>query len=710
MHTKRWYQIAILILTLGLGLGGIFSANSLLQAHATRTNPIQHVVVIMLENHTFDNFFGQFPGANGVSLPHEPDPFPSDYGHGSAPAIAAMDGGKMDRFEAHSYFQYTQSDIPIYWSYAQQFGLGDNFFTSYPTSSTPNHMALLAAQNGGIFETINTNVGCRSPQNEIIHSKGQSGNDYWSYPCYNISSLPQLLGNANLSWRYYNSVPIWDPPSMIQSLNGSPNDIHNPNQFVKDVQSGNMANVSWVIPTGDATDHPPSSVKPAQNFVAQQVNAIMNSQYWNSTAIFVTWDDWGGEYDHVAPPKIDPIGLGPRVPLLVISPWAKHGYISHRLGEFSSFAKFIENIFHLPNLGQRDANSRISNLMNYFSFTQPPQPPMLLNPLPYSNTLRIPSGQSVKVTGSLSQVVGGTTDTYQYSIIYTLPNSPAIHNVIIDGTAHPMTSIQTIPGTGTLYQYSTSLGVGKHTYSFNFSDTSGTITLPDNGVQYSGPEVHPFSLNSLISAVTPSVALPGQTITYTVTYTSPSNTAPVLAEIDIDGHPFPMQLKGAPNYSRGAHYTYSTNTLSQGVHYLLYRFDDGSGPATFYPGRIVPQITPIVLSQSTVTPNVGTSSTTFTFQTTYSEVNGSAPTSAKVYVDNVPYSMSYVSGSYSTGAIFQAHMTLPSGSHTFYFVFSNSQSTWADPIAPLAYATPTVAAGIHYAMPGMLIGNPPDMD
>src|SRR5579884_414863 len=109
MHTKRWYPVMILILVLGLGLWGVTSANSLLQARAssqlsgTGTSKIQHVVIIMLENHTFDNFFGQFPGANGVSLPHEPDPFPSDYGHGSAPAMAAMDGGKMDRFEAHSY-------------------------------------------------------------------------------------------------------------------------------------------------------------------------------------------------------------------------------------------------------------------------------------------------------------------------------------------------------------------------------------------------------------------------------------------------------------------------------------------------------------------------------------------------------------------------------------------------------------------------------
>jgi hypothetical protein len=119
---------------------------------------------------------------------------------------------------------------------------------------------------------------------------------------------------------------------------------------------------------------------------------------------------------------------------------------------------------------------------------------------------------------------------------------------------------------------------------------------------------------------------------------------------------------------------------------------------------------PVVLSQSSVSPSFGNSSTTFTFQTTYSEVNGSAPTTANVYVDNVPYAMIYVSGSYSTGALFQAQMTLPSGNHTFFFVFSDSQSSWADPVAPQAYATPTVGAGIHFATPSMLVGDPPDMD
>src|SRR5207302_35516 len=146
---------------------------------------------------------------------------------------------------------------------------------------------------------------------------------------------------------------IWDPPLMVKGISKSPNNVHSLGQFAKDIGSGHMANVSWITPAGNATDHPPGALQAGQNFVAQQVNAVMNSPYWSSTAIFVTWDDWGGFYDHVPPPQIpgDQLGMGPRVPLLVISPYAKHGYISHEQGEFSSFVKFVESIFGLPNLG-----------------------------------------------------------------------------------------------------------------------------------------------------------------------------------------------------------------------------------------------------------------------------------------------------------------------------------------------------------------------
>lgn len=692
MRTKQWQIFCVLLAILGavalLRLPPILSRH----AHASGpSTPISHVVIIMMENHTFDHFFGQYPGANGHTLPRETNPMADDYNHGSAAAIAAIDKGKMDGFEPHAFYQYTESDIPIYWRYAQQFGLSDNFFTSYATSSTPNHMSMIAAQTGGVFETINTAKGCASPANTIIHSRGTNGSDYWSYPCYNIPNLPQSLQQAGLSWRYYNNVPIWDGPSMIKSLYGSPNDVHNVGQFTNDVQTGNLANVSWVIPTGEATDHPPSLLQPAQDFVAQEVSAIMNSQYWANTAIFVTWDDWGGVYDHVAPPQIDALGLGPRVPLLVISPYSKPGYISHQLGEFSSFVKFVEADFGLPSLGQRDSLSTISNLMDFFNFSQPPQPPLILNAIPYSNTLEVPRGQSSGAKGTVSPSIGDTTTPYQFDIVYMQPTTPAIHNVIIDGVAHAMTSVPVPPGgTGALYQYTTTLGVGTHNYSFNFSDGAGSTTLPTNGLQFSGPEVHPFTVNAALAPISPSAALPGHPITYGVTYTSPANLAPTLAQVVIDGVPYAMTSSGQTNYAQGVHYTYTATNLSQGVHYVVYRFDDGSGVAA-YPGRIAPQITPVLLSNSGVNPTVGTSSTPFTFSTTYTDAPGKAPTSANLYVDNVAHPMSYVSGSYSTGALFQVTLTLPAGSHSFFFVFSDGQSSWADPFAPQFYAGPTVA-------------------
>src|ERR1700730_12354995 len=198
---RRWFVIIALLLIVGVAAWRTVPVVRQ-PAHASSSSPIQHVVYIMLENHTFDNYFGRFPGANGVTLPIDPNPVPSDYNHGSASAIAAIDGGKMDGFAPHSYYQYTQSDIPNYWAYAQQFGLGDNFFTSFSTSSTPNHMATLAAQNATMFETP-VQKGCSSPQNALMHSRGYTGSDFWSFPCYSVKSLPDLLGPAGLSWRYY---------------------------------------------------------------------------------------------------------------------------------------------------------------------------------------------------------------------------------------------------------------------------------------------------------------------------------------------------------------------------------------------------------------------------------------------------------------------------------------------------------------------------
>jgi phospholipase C len=707
---RHFSRLLVAFAFLGVLGVGFWRALPMMSSHkvlASNSTPIQHVVYIMMENHTFDNFFGRFPGANGDnSLAHETDPLLSDYNHGSSAAISYIDGGKMDGFEPHAMYQYTQSDIPNYWSYAQQFGLGDNFFSSYATSSTPNHIAMVAAQTGGIYETT-PQTGCDSPQNDIVHAISSTGQQYWTYPCANIVSLPNLLNNAGLSWRYYADVPIWDAPRMLKPLHGSPTDVH-VRQFITDVKSGNLANVSWLTPTGVSTDHPPSMLEPAQNFVTDEVNAIMNSSYWNSTAIFITWDDFGSLYDHVVPPQIDTLGLGPRVPLIVISPYAKAGYISHQQSEFSSFVKFAETNWGLPNLGHRDALTSISDLTDYFDFNQTPRSPYILKHVAYSPSLFVPSqGIGSNIKGALYPVIGGPTTTYTYSVMYSLSSTPAIHNITIDGVDHPMNAIKWYTGFGELYQYSTKLPVSlNHNFSFTFSDTVGTVTLPHNGVPFPGPEVNPFTLNALTSPVQPSPGLPGQVVTFNVLYTSTTNTAPTLAEVDLDGVAHAMHSTGGTNYAKGVHYVF-TMPMPIGVHYTIYRFDDGTGVAV-YPGRITPITTPIVLSQSSISPSSGTSSTVFTFKTTYTNVKGNAPTQATLYLDKTPIAMSYVSGSNNTGAVYQAQTTLSVGTHTYFFVFSDSQSVWADPIGPQVYAGPTIGAlsQIQVVTPGTVIGDP----
>lgn len=710
---NRWYVVGVVIIVLGFAIwrlvpfmSNVHGVQANPQLRASATTPITHAVFIMLENHSFDNLFGRFPGVNGAQLSQAANPISSDFGHSGPAALAAMDGGKMDEFPARSYIQYSQSDIPNTWAYAKQYGLGDNFFSSAATNSTPNHMTWLAGQTGGIFDSSNQ-TGCTSAHNNLVYSKNTSGNQYWSYPCYGIYSLPQELDTASVSWKYYSGTPIWDAPEMLQPIFSSPDyktKVSVPGQFITDVQSGNLANVSWVTPpgAGNQSDHPPVALQGAQNFITQQVNAIMNSQYWSSTAIFVTWDDWGGFYDHVVPPQLDGVGLGPRVPLIVISPYAKQNYISHKLGEFASFMKFVESDFNIQNIGQRDSLSQISDLMDYFDFSQTPQSPLLLNTLSYSQALVVPGGVggADSLQGALLPIVGGTATVYQYNVVYTLNQTPAIHTITIDGVAHTMTYVNPVKG-GYYYTYKTKLPVGKHNFTFTFSDTSGTLTLPYNGVPFPGPEVHPFNATTVGSGVTPGVVMPGQTVTYAITYTSPANKPATLAEVDIDGVPYAMQPTGT-NYAAGVVYTYTTTSLVPGQHYHRFRFDDGSGVAV-YESSVKPMVTPVVLAQSSVSPTSGTSSTVFTFQTTYTESSGNAPAHAKLYIDNKPYTMTYVSGNYGTGAVYQYQTTLSSGNHSFYFVFSDTASSWADPFAPTTYAGPNVGAHVQAVAPGTLI-------
>jgi phospholipase C len=708
-HVKRLLLIAFLLVVVAMGIWHFAPANSHHSVHASgyrlgvATTPIQHVVFIMQENHTFDNFFGSFPGANGIAQPEASNPQRSDLNHGGAATLAAMDGGKMDEFPDRGHVQYTQSDIPNYWAYAQHFGLSDNFFTSDASSSVPNHLNMIAAQTGGLNES-SPQQGCKSTQNTLISSMDVNGNSYWSYPCNSINTIAQELDTAGISWRYYGGTPIWNAALMVKPLYSSDNKniITNSNQVLTDVQTGKLSTVSWVTPQSfPQSDHPPEPLQGGQNWVTSVVNAIMNSSYWANTAIFLTWDDWGGFYDHVVPPVLDGLGLGPRVPLIVISPFAKAGYISHALGEFSSLVKYLETTFNLPSLGQRDIKN-ISNLTDFFNYAQTPQTPLILNLLPLSTTLLVPAMPGVP--GAINPTVGGPLSNFVYSVIYVRTDTPAVHNVIIDGTStFPMTRVGPAKK-GILYQYKTTLAPGHHTFTFNFSDGAGMITLPYNSVSFPGPDVYPFNV---IPNITPSTALANQPVTYKATYRSSTNTPPTMTEVDIDGVAHTMQWFSGSNFQVGVTYKYTT-TLPVGEHYYRFRFADGSSYGTFtYEGSTNPVVTPLMVKNSSVSPTSGTSSTVFTFQTTYTNTSGNAPTRAMLYVDSTAYPMTFVSGSYSAGALFQVQTTLPTGNHTFYCVFSDGQTSWADPLSPSTYAGPNTTLNAQPVAPGTLV-SPPD--
>jgi phospholipase C len=405
---------------------------------------IQHIVFIVKENRTFDNYFGTYPGANGattgtlstgqvIPLGHQPDlSFPWDINHGWGSALEGMDGGKMDRFDLNdganvngnllAYTQLTQADIPNYFTYAQNFVLGDAMFSSIRSSSFSNHLYIVAAQDNNALDINVPSVargnpawGCDSPLGYTALLMDGQGNLSQQPPCWDFQTLADSLQNGGISWGFY-APPAGAPGHNFSTLDAISHIRYGPlwtsnifpdTQFVSDAQSGNLPAVSW-LSTGVGSEHPNlSSVCVGENWTVNQINAIMQGPDWNSTAIFVTWDDFGGFFDHVTPPGVDSLGLGPRVPLLVISPYARAGYISHTQYEFSSVLKFIEERYGLPPLTARDASA--NDTSDSFDFTQSARAPLILVP----RNCPIPSTSVIAFGG---QAVGSTTPAYTLTL------------------------------------------------------------------------------------------------------------------------------------------------------------------------------------------------------------------------------------------------------------------------------------------------------
>ncbi|MHB8690346.1 MAG: alkaline phosphatase family protein [Solirubrobacteraceae bacterium] len=448
---------------------------------------IKHVVIIMQENHSFDNYFGTFPGADGIprdasgkftvcvpdpragrcAVPyHDPSLTNAGGPHYQGSAEADINGGKMDGFvrtaEQSSDLDtdklgcvvslrppscvdvmgyHDQREIPNYWAYAKNFVLQDHMFEPSRSWSLVSHLYMVSGWSAkcpnspdpstcvadntfpdadGLPTTNNATVqqitGAALGIPQTIDADDLPNSP--AKPDFAWTDITYLLFKHHVSWRYYvqrgtepdcasgamTCVPVPQTLSTPEIWNPLPDfaDVHQDNQLgniqdsnnvFADARRGTLPAVSWVVPSGDDSEHPPFNIQAGQEHVTNLINAIMSGPDWSSTAIFLAWDDWGGFYDHVKPPTVDGQGYGLRVPGIVISPYAKHGYIDHQTLSFDAYLKFIEDDFlggqrldpktdgrPDPRPDVRENQPILGDLRNDFNFNQPPRKPLLLEP------------------------------------------------------------------------------------------------------------------------------------------------------------------------------------------------------------------------------------------------------------------------------------------------------------------------------------------
>jgi phospholipase C len=322
--------------------------------------------------------------------------------------VQEYDGGRMDGWDRvdtlprqdpdFPYAYVPRSEVEPYFDMAQQYTFADRLFQSNTGPTFPAHLYLIsgqsayAANNPNEQETTRFAWGCDSPLTARVTQIAPNGEEVpGPWPCYNFETLADIAMPFGVTWRYY--APgldelgnIWSAYDAIRHIRYSPywaNVISPETQVLRDARRADLPNITWVVPTARNSDHPFPTHSSARDlgvegaiygpeWVSAIVNTIGHSPIWNSTAIIVVWDDWGGWYDHVKPPQLDRMGLGFRVPMIVISPWAKRHYVSHVQHEFGSIVRFIETTYDLPSLHTTD--DRADALRDCFDFTQHPAP------------------------------------------------------------------------------------------------------------------------------------------------------------------------------------------------------------------------------------------------------------------------------------------------------------------------------------------------
>jgi phospholipase C len=373
-------------------------------SHGDTATPIKHFITLMQENHSFDNYFGTYPGVDGLPantcIPWDTDdpaegcaePFPIgtrqivDLGHNSVIFERQYNNGAMNGF-LESYANqldvvdlpvgyYDDNDLPYYWNVADNFVLMDRFFTSAKAGSVPNHFFWATGQ------TID-------PDDRLLQDEGVD-----CAGCPPVPTIFDRLEEAGVDWKFYvenydpditfrNKVTgdrgaqiVWVPILNYNRFLDDPvlNDRIVPfDEYFTDLENGTLPAVSYMVPSG-ASEHPPGSIQAGERFVRTIITSLQRSEYWDSSAFTWTYDDWGGWYDHVAPPKVDEWGYGFRAPALLVSPYAKQGYVDSTEMDFTSILRFIELNWDLEPLAERD---RVANtFIDAFDFDQPPREPV----------------------------------------------------------------------------------------------------------------------------------------------------------------------------------------------------------------------------------------------------------------------------------------------------------------------------------------------
>jgi phospholipase C len=412
----------------------------------------------MQENRSFDHYFGTFPGADGIPMSNgvptvcvnDPatnvcvKPFHDSADrnrggpHGQSNATADIDAGRMGGFigEAERAQKgcadpndpacagaglvdvmgyHDEREIPNYWAYARNFVLEDRMFEANASWSLPQHLFMVSEWSAHCTTPDVAESCVNALQNPLV-GQGVSGSYAWT-------DLTYMLHKAGISWKYYvaegtepdcdddaaqcppvaqrtTTPSIWNPLPLFTTVrqDGELGNIQTIDALEADARAGSLPAVSWVVPNNEVSEHPVALVSAGQNYVTAVINAIMQSPNWSSTAIFLAWDDWGGFYDHQAPPNVDLNGYGLRVPGLVISPYAKHGMIDHQTLSFDAYAKFIEDVFLKgrrldpatdgrpdPRPTVRESVSMLGDLSKSFDFAQSPRVPFILPATPLAN-------------------------------------------------------------------------------------------------------------------------------------------------------------------------------------------------------------------------------------------------------------------------------------------------------------------------------------